>query len=80
MIKHNVIFAGKNFIRMVLLLFAVSIVTFALVSVSPIDPLQANVGQAALGSMSEAQKEKLRSYWGVDKDPVERYLNWAGMR
>lgn len=78
MIKHNVIFAGKNFIRMVLLLFAVSIVTFALVSVSPIDPLQANVGQAALGSMSEAQKEKLRSYWGVDKDPVERYLNWAG--
>jgi peptide/nickel transport system permease protein len=63
---------------MVLLLFAVSIVTFALVSVSPIDPLQANVGQAALGSMSEAQKEKLRSYWGVDKDPVERYLNWAG--
>lgn len=77
MIKHNVIFAGKNFIRMVLLLFAVSIVTFALVSLSPIDPLQANVGQAALGSMSEAQKEKLRSYWGVDKDPVERYLNWA---
>jgi peptide/nickel transport system permease protein len=63
---------------MVLLLFAVSIVTFALVSVSPIDPLQANVGQAALGSMSEAQKEKLRSYWGVDKDPVERYLTGGG--
>lgn len=62
---------------MVLLLFAVSIVTFALVSASPIDPLQANVGQAALGSMSEAQKEKLRSYWGVDEPPVQRYLNWA---
>lgn len=77
MIKHNLVFAGKNFIRMVLLLIAVSIVTFALVSASPIDPLQANVGQAALGSMSEAQKEKLRSYWGVDKDPVERYINWA---
>lgn len=78
MIKNHLIFAGKNFIRMILLLFAVSIVTFALVSASPIDPLQANVGQAALGSMSEAQKEKLRSYWGMDKDPVERYLNWAG--
>lgn len=77
MLKHNLIFAGKNFIRMILLLFAVSVVTFALVSASPIDPLQANVGQAALGSMSEAQKEKLRSYWGVDKDPVERYMNWA---
>lgn len=75
--KQNLIFAGKNFIRMVLLMFAVSVVTFALVSASPIDPLQANVGQAALGSMSEAQKEKLRSYWGVDTPPVERYVNWA---
>ena len=41
----------KNLVRMVLLLIAVSIVTFALVAASPIDPLQANVGQAALGSM-----------------------------
>lgn len=77
LLKQTVIFAGRNFIKMVLLLITVSIVTFALVSASPIDPLQANVGQAALGSMSEAQKEKLRSYWGVDKDPVERYVNWA---
>lgn len=77
MLKQNIIFAGKNFIKMILLLITVSIVTFALVSASPIDPLQANVGQAALGSMSEEQKEKLRSYWGVDKDPVERYVNWA---
>ncbi|MDO5424862.1 MAG: ABC transporter permease [Eubacteriales bacterium] len=75
--KKNLLLAGKNLIRMLLLLIAVSIVTFALVSASPIDPLQANVGQAALGSMSEAQKEKLRSYWGVDTPPVERYLNWA---
>ncbi len=75
--KHNLLFAGKNFIRMILLLAAVSVATFALVSASPIDPLQANVGQAALGSMSEAQKEKLRSYWGVDEPPVQRYLNWA---
>lgn len=77
MIKQNLIFAGKNFIRMILLLFAVSVVTFGLVASSPIDPLQANVGQAALGSMSEEQKEKLRSYWGVDEPPVKRYLNWA---
>ncbi len=77
MLKHNLWFAGKSFLRMILLLIAVSIATFALVSVSPIDPLQANVGQAALGSMSEEQKEKLRSYWGVDTPPAERYINWA---
>ena len=62
---------------MLLLLIAVSIATFALVAVSPIDPLQANVGQAALGSMSEEQKEKLRSYWGADTPLVDRYRNWA---
>ena len=77
MFKKNLLFVVKNFIRMILLLIAVSIVTFALVTVSPIDPLQANVGQAALGSMSEEQKEKLRSYWGADTPPVERYINWA---
>ena len=62
---------------MLLLLVAVSMVTFALVSLSPIDPLQANVGQAALGSMSMEQREKLEAYWGVNEPPVERYINWA---
>lgn len=75
--KQTLRFVGKNFIRMLLLLFAVSIVTFGLISASPIDPLQANVGQAALGAMSDEQIEKLESYWGVDKSPVERYINWA---
>ncbi len=75
--RTHLIFILKNLIRMGLLLAAVSIATFALVAASPIDPLQANVGQAALGTMSEEQQEKLRSYWGVDTPPVERYLNWA---
>lgn len=75
--KQTLRLAGKNFIRMILLLFAVSIVTFGLISASPIDPLQANVGQAALGAMSDAQIQKLESYWGIDKSPVERYLNWV---
>lgn len=75
--KQHLIFAGKNFIRIILLMMAVSIVTFTLVASSPVDPLQANVGQAALGSMSEEQKEKLRSYWGVDEPPLDRFLNWA---
>ncbi len=62
---------------MVLLLVAVSIAAFWLMTMSPVDPLQANVGQAALGSMSQEQKEKLESYWGVDEPPLSRYLTWA---
>lgn len=75
--KEHILFVLKNFIRMVLLLAAVSMVAFFLVSVSPIDPLQANIGQAALGSMSAEQIAKLEAYWGVGVPPVERYLSWA---
>lgn len=74
--KKTLIFTGKNLIRVILLLFTVSVLTFTLVSISPIDPLQANVGQTALGSMSQEQIAKLESYWGVDQPPVERYINW----
>ena len=62
---------------MILLVIAVSIAAFTLMTMSPVDPLQANVGQAALGSMSQEQKEKLEAYWGVDEQPVQRYLSWA---
>ncbi len=75
--KDHLLFLGKNFIRMILLLIAVSIAAFILVSVSPIDPLQANIGQAALGSMSAEQIEKLQAYWGVGVPPVERFMAWA---
>ena len=68
---------GKQAIRMLLLLICVSMTAFFLVSLSPVDPLQANVGQAALGSMSQEQIAKLESYWGVGEPPVERFLSWA---
>ncbi len=78
MAREIVCLVVKKCIRMLLLLAAVSIAAFALVSASPVDPLQANVGQAAMGSMSREQIEKLQSYWGTDMKPAERYVNWAG--
>ena len=74
--KHRLWFTGKKLIRMVLLLLGVSIVTFLLMSASPLDPLQTNVGQVALGSMSPEQVEQLEAYWGVDTPPAERYIGW----
>ena len=76
--RQRVVFLVKNILRVLLLVICVSIVTFALMKASPVDPLQANVGQAALGSMSREQKEKLQEYWGVDTPPLEQYLAWAG--
>lgn len=68
---------GYQLIRMITLLFAVTMVTFLLAAMSPIDPLKTNVGQTALGSMSEQQIQKVKEYWGVDKPPLKRYFAWA---
>jgi peptide/nickel transport system permease protein len=74
----RLLFITKSLLRMLLLLVCVSVAAFALVSLSPVDPLQVNVGQAALGSMSREQVARLESYWGVNEPPVARYLAWAG--
>lgn len=68
---------GKNVVRMVTLLIAVSIVAFALVSVSPIDPVRMYLGDTVMASMSQEQLEKVQEYWGVNQPPVQRYLAWA---
>ena len=69
-------FIARNIVKFVLLLLAVSLVAFTLVSVSPIDPVQANVGQAALVNMSEAKRAQLAEYWGANTPLWERYANW----
>ena len=61
-------------LRAVTLLIAVSIAAFALVSVSPVDPVQQYV--LAAGGVSAEQRAELEEYWGVNDPPVQRYVNW----
>ena len=63
--------------RLVLLLIATSMATFALVAASPIDPVKANLGQAAYAQMSEAQRAQLAEYWGATTPLSERYAHWV---
>ena len=74
MTKH----LARHIVRFALLMLTVGLVVFALVSMSPIDPVQANVGQAAYVNMSEAKRAQLASYWGGDVPFWERFANWAG--
>ena len=74
--KNIFVFTAKQIVRVALLLIAVSILSFVLISVAPIDPLQTNVGQAALGSMTPEQIAKVEEYWGVNTPAVERYAAW----
>ena len=65
----------KNIVKIVTLLFAVSIISFTLVNISPIDPVQ----QYLLGlgtAVSQEKRAEIEAYWGVDRPPVERYLTW----
>jgi peptide/nickel transport system permease protein len=70
-------FVGGQLLRFVLLMVAVSMVAFLLVSLSPIDPVQANVGQVAYLNMSEAKRAQLVEYWGTGTPVWERYAHWA---
>jgi peptide/nickel transport system permease protein len=75
--KHPTLaFVGVQVGRFVLLMVAVSVVAFVLVGLSPVDPVAANVGQAALVNMSAEKRAALVSYWGQDTPIWQRYWAW----
>lgn len=76
--RHRLQFTLKKLIRMALLLLGVSLTAFLLMDASPLDPLQTNIGQAALGAMFPEQIARLEEYWGVNTPAAERYLGWLG--
>jgi peptide/nickel transport system permease protein len=61
-------------VRGITLLFAVSVLAFALASLSPIDPvrryIQANPG------VSAENVARMEEYWGLNDPPVGRYFKW----
>lgn len=62
-------------IKILSLLLAVSVIAFALVCLSPVDPVQQYI--LGLGtSVSPERRAAIEEYWGVNRPPVERYLNW----
>jgi len=63
--------------KIVSLLLAVSVIAFALVNLSPIDPVQQYI--LGLGTaVSPEQRAEIEVYWGLDEPPVERYITWLG--
>lgn len=65
----------KNIVKVITLLLAVSIISFVLISASPVDPVNQYI--MSLGTaISAEQRAELEEYWGVNEPPVERYINW----
>ena len=75
LLKRSCRIIGKNLIKIVSLLLAVSIIAFALVCASPVDPVQQYI--LGLGTaVSPERRAAIEEYWGVGQPPVQRYLNW----
>lgn len=62
--------------RLAWLLLAISVVSFLLVRLAPIDPVQAYVG-ADLLKVGDQQREQIAAYWGLDKPLPQQYRAWA---
>lgn len=76
MIQQLTVFIGKKAIRLFALLATVSMITFALVSLSPIDPVQSYIGADVMRVGAE-QRQEIAVYWGLDRPFAERFLKWA---
>ncbi|MGF7045555.1 peptide/nickel transport system permease protein [Paenibacillus sp. DS2015] len=76
MFRNWGLFIGRKAFRLVTLLIMVSIVSFTLVSVSPIDPVQAYIG-ADMMKVSAEQRQEIATYWGLDRPPVEQFTHWV---
>ncbi|MGI5952350.1 MAG: ABC transporter permease, partial [Brooklawnia sp.] len=70
--------ALRGLIKLLLLVVAASMIMFALVAVSPIDPIAMNSGTTAYLNMSPEKRAQLAQYWGTELPVWERYLKWAG--
>ncbi|MBB3112809.1 peptide/nickel transport system permease protein [Paenibacillus phyllosphaerae] len=63
--------------KLALLLAASCVITFILVSHSPIDPTQAYIG-ADLLRVGAEQRDAIAEYWGLNDPPLQRFFFWFG--
>lgn len=70
-------YVGRRLVEAVVTLFGVSILVFLLLRVLPGDEISARIGIEA-GSLTEAQRAALESYYQLDEPLVVQYLGWLG--
>ena len=75
MTKRIVLNILMNLIRLTTLLVAVCIIAFTLISLSPVDPVQAYVGAGV--AVSPEQRENIGEFWGLNDSPLEQFTTWG---
>lgn len=60
-----------------LVIFLISVVTFAVMRFMPGDPVRLLMGDGQI-QLTDAQMQAIRAKWGLDRPYYEQYLLWAG--
>ena len=66
--KRISVFIGKKLCKLLLLIIAVEVITFALMEASPIDPVTAYVGAST--AIGAEQRELIAEKWGLNQPPA----------
>lgn len=74
--KQIVNYIGKKAAKLLSLLVAVCILSFVLISYSPLDPVQSYVG-ADITRVGPEQRENIAEYWGLNDSKTEQFMSWA---
>lgn len=74
--KAVLLFIGKKILRLIALIIAICVLTFALLEISPVDPIQAYVGGNMM-KLSEEKRAEIEEYWGVNDPAPVRFVKWA---
>lgn len=61
-----IIFILKKIAKLAGLLVAISIISFTLISYSPVDPVRSYVGAEA-SKISPEQRKNIEAYWGLNQ-------------
>lgn len=69
-------YVSETILKMLLLLFAVTILSFILITKAPIDPLTSYIGSES--TLSPAARQQIADYWGLNPPLVQRYFTWLG--
>jgi peptide/nickel transport system permease protein len=75
-IRKILVLIFRKMLRTAALLTALCILSFLLVSHSPIDPVQAYVG-ADMMRVGPEQRERIAEQWGLNKTPAEQFALWG---
>lgn len=74
-LKDTQVYILKNLFKLVMLIIVLSFITFILLENSPINPINSYIDQNT--NISAEQIENIETYWGLDKNPIERFMTWG---